>query len=98
MTVTAVYIDQTFDIDNMNLAIIDVETDSPIAYSIEADLDLAPSTWMMAYSFLVFEDGIAQLIYDENYNVDIPLSELGELGEQFIEELLNAPVKRWIWG
>jgi hypothetical protein len=97
--ITGIHIDQRgFDINDPeddNLAILDVETNLDISYSIEAIFDIDPRDWTLAYTFVHITDPLTGK-YTEELQVETPLGHF-EHYPQLIEELLNAPVLSWVW-
>lgn len=98
MTIVAIHIDQRgfdcMDPDEADMAILDVETDTAVTYSIEVMFDIDPGGWRLAW--VSIDDGLIG-INEMLDNIDVPLDYLDDASNHFIEEMLNAPVVSWVW-
>lgn len=97
--ITAIHVDQS-DFDSTDpgenaLAVLDVETDGPFIYTIEADFNTHPNEWQLSEIMLALVDefGIEHDYVEESYLT------LGECPDwpTVLWDLLNVPVMSWFW-
>lgn len=87
--ITDVQIDETHDEEVFTIDFID----GPFYGMIEAAWDIEVNEWAVAFGYVRGPDWLGEVVDLEN--IDCPLK---MADPRFTEDLLNAPVTRWVWG
>lgn len=98
--ITGILVDQSgfdpTDPEESNYAVLDIETDGPFLYMVEADFNDPPGDWQLVDTMLTITDDFGRE-HDEVYeNAYTNLDQLPDW-PTFLWDLLNTPVLNWYW-